>query len=174
MGKKFVEKKIHKLTILLTHHVKNWVNRITSSAKKYNIIFILSISSTGTSQTRIEQLRNLIETSHLITITIHTGINLLLHITFVDHRLGLSATHKGHNLQNLTSVKRTVRELDGIEVNNHVSALCSELHRVLSLDYLCIIGHSEHSPRGSVPLPQLSQTKSSTFRSALILCCNLP
>ena len=37
VSKKFVKQKINKLTILLSNHVKNCVNRITNSAKKYSI-----------------------------------------------------------------------------------------------------------------------------------------
>jgi len=70
------------------------------------------------------------ETSHLITVAIHTGINLTLHVTLVDHRLRLSATHEGNNLEHLTGIDRTVGELDGIEVNHHVGVFGLQLHRV--------------------------------------------
>ena len=67
------------------------------------------------------------EVSHLIAIT-KTRINLTLHVTLVNHRLGLSATHKCDDLQNLTGVDCTVYELDGIEINSQSGNGVSQLH----------------------------------------------
>jgi len=90
----------------------------------------ISVISAGADKPTVEELRNLIETSYLITKGIHTRINLTLHITLVNHRLGLSAAVEGNDLQNLTGVDSAISELNGIEINGDGLGGVSQLHRV--------------------------------------------
>ena len=56
------------------------------------------------------------------------GIKLILKIFLVDITLGLSFTAESNNFKHQAIVNLTRMKLDGIEVNNHVTILGSELH----------------------------------------------
>ena len=80
------------------------------------------------SHSRIVELRDHRFIGYLITITMSTGIKLILKIFLVDITLGLSFTAESNNFKHQAIVNLTRVKLDGIEVNNHVTILGSELH----------------------------------------------
>ena len=86
------------------------------------------MGSARTSKSRIEQLRNHRFVGYLITITMSTGIKLILKVFFIDVTLGLRFAHESYNFEHQTIVNLTVSKFDGIEVNNHVAIFGSELH----------------------------------------------
>jgi len=78
----------------------------------------------------IVELRNHRIIGDLITITLNTTANLAIEIFLVDITLRLSFTKESNNFENQTIVNLTRVKFDGIEVNNHVSTFCGELHLV--------------------------------------------
>jgi len=84
--------------------------------------------SAAASKSRVKELRISVNLGHFVTITVHTFVNLTLHIFLGDVAHRLLIIHEVDNFQHQTIIDSSIRKLDGIEVNNHVSGFSSQLH----------------------------------------------
>ena len=91
--------------------------------------------------------------SHFIIVSNNTLLNLLLKLFRRDVTLRDLTTCESNNFQHVAGADSSIRILDGIEVTNHVAALCSELHVMRCVPLTLIIYRaSGASTSACVPL----------------------
>ena len=72
---------------------------------------------------RIEQLWDKRFVGYFVTVTVGTGIKLILKIFLVDVTFGLCFSAESYNFEHETIVDLTRGKFHGIEINDHVSVL---------------------------------------------------